>query len=83
MSDQHQKNRWTWDRVVLTAIGVLVLYALSSGPYVWLLHRPETSFIFEPVWKVFFVIYLPLGWVADNVEPVGYFFDWYLDLWQS
>ena len=52
-----------------------VLYVLGLGPATWIgEHYPETQVLLETA-------YLPLGFLAENCEPIAVAFDWYLGFW--
>lgn len=73
-----ERRGWTGYLVAVPVL--LVLYALSPGPVMWMfghgrLHRPT------PAWLR--VVYAPLGWLIENVEWVAAFYDWYLGLFQT
>lgn len=69
--------------VVLVLVALLVvlpmLYVLSVGPVVWMVH---SGFISQTMLPVIGAIYAPLEWVAQNVPVVGPALDRYVRWWQ-
>lgn len=62
-----------WFAVVL--IVMPVLYAGSFGPAAWIASRTS-----DATAEAIFAYYLPLGFVGEKVRPLGYFLEWYGNL---
>jgi hypothetical protein len=69
--------------VVLVLIAVLIvlpmLYVLSTGPMVWMVHNGLISTSLVPILSV---IYAPLEWVAHNVPVIGPAIENYVSWWR-
>ena len=62
-----------------TIVGVMLLYPLSSGPFVKWHSGPPYS---QEAIDTFVKIYGPLSWLGEKVPPVEVVLEWYLDLWR-
>ena len=60
------------------AIALCLIYALSVGPYGWLLSRFDLSLGEFIAWMV---PYYPLGWLADQSDSFGRLLQWYISFW--
>ena len=69
--------------MVLVLIAVLIvlpmLYLLSTGPVVWMVH---TGLISTSLIPILGSIYAPLEWVSQNVPVVGPAIEQYVEWWR-
>jgi len=73
MADKKRRHRFVfW---IAPTVLLLALYVLSSGPAMRLYWNGYVSF---PTIRM---LYKPIFWIAKNSEPIGQWYDWYLNLW--
>jgi hypothetical protein len=77
MTDRPDGKRWGWRGTAGIAGLVLVVYALSLGPYVWLDRHGGVPDALQRL-----RIYTPIQRVRDyGPAPVQRAINWYMDLW--
>ena len=72
------RSRRTTVIAIADAVMVLVLYALASGPLVYMerIGRPVLSV------EAFLWIYHPLNYAEAKIKPVGLTMQFYIDFWE-
>ena len=75
--NRNQSSKWIF--VAIYILGFLVLYVLSTGPYVWCVDRGYLSSI--QVEMLGEMVYLPLILLYDHSEWCEAAFDWYFAFW--
>ena len=59
----------------LVALGLPLLYALSVGPFVWLVNH-------EYVPESCAVVYVPLGMLVESSDILREAAEWYIEFWE-
>lgn len=72
-----RKRRLSCGPLVDAALILLMLYVLSSGPVVWLVHH---GYFTGDLWRS---LYWPLFWLHNQRGIFGKALDWYVDLFAS
>lgn len=73
-----RRRRQAAKRAILGGTLLLVCYVLSTGPMAWLIER---NVLPAPAADFGRRAYLPLDWLAQEVEWVGSLLEWYRRLW--
>jgi hypothetical protein len=76
-----QKRR-SWRHLAKRTFLLLMLYALSIGPFLWFESRGYMEG--APPWLLDCIqpFYRPLFWFVDGVPAVTGAFHWYMDVWR-
>ncbi len=76
-SESTPKSRWT--TLAVCTVGLIGLYFLSVGPYMWGYTRGYISHQIEQQYGKF--VYYPIDWLYLNVDWFRAALQWYLSLW--
>lgn len=81
-TEQHERRRVPWGRVLILTVLVLALYVLSSGPAFGVTvslyrHGIITMSTYLAVIDVLFVVYSPMLWLCHPVTSSHLFAGWY------
>ena len=78
-TDEEPRRRGRAGWIVAVMVVVFVLYPLSTGPAMWLIHHGYVRNTPDGPAGIF---YLPIKWLARMSPQFASVLSWYFDLWE-